>query len=121
MNKVFLIGNLGNDPEIRDAGSSKVCAIRIATNESWKDKDGNKQEKTEWHNVELWGAQAEACARHFKKGQRIVIEGKLETQTWEKDGTKHYKTVVRAMSFEFDGGSDRHDSGRQDNSRSNDL
>jgi len=113
VNKAIIVGYLGKDPEIRNAGSSKVCSFSVATNESWKDKDGNKQEKTEWHNIEFWDRQAEVIHERFKKGDRIIIEGKLETQTWDdkEDGKKRYKTIVRGLHFEFDGGGKREDSG----------
>lgn len=108
VNKVILIGNLGADPELRytPAGQA-VCDLRIATNESWTDKNGQKQERTEWHRVVMWGKPAEICKQYLTKGQRIYIEGRLQTRSWEdKEGHKRYMTEVVANDFMFLGGRD---------------
>lgn len=97
VNKVFILGYLGQDPEQRttDSGTA-VTNFSVATTEEWKDKAGEKQEKTEWHNIVAWKKLAEICGQYLKKGSRVHIEGKLTTQSWEKEGVKHYKTVIVA-------------------------
>lgn len=105
VNKVILIGNLGADPELRYTQSGQAVAdLRIATNESWTDKEGQKQERTEWHSVVLWGKPAEIVKQHAGKGETLYIEGRLQTRTYEKDGQKHYRTEVVADQFQFLGG-----------------
>lgn len=95
VNKVILIGNLGKDPESKSLDSGKqVTNFSIATTESWKDKSGKKQEKTEWHSIVAWGQPAEFAAAYLRKGQSVYVEGRLQTREWEKDGTKHWKTEV---------------------------
>lgn len=103
LNKVMLIGRLGADPELRYTPSNQaVATISLATNEAWKDKDGNPQERTEWHRVVLWQKQAELANEYLKKGHRVYIEGRLQTRSWEdKDGVKRYTTEVIAQSLEF--------------------
>lgn len=102
MNKVQLLGRLGKDPETKnfDNGSS-VTSFNIATDESYKDKDGNKVEKTEWHNVSFFGKQGEVLAKYVKKGQLLLIDGKLQTRSYEKDNEKRYVTEVIGQGFEF--------------------
>tara|TARA_R110000744_G_scaffold117735_1_gene220059 strand:- start:14957 stop:15385 length:429 start_codon:yes stop_codon:yes gene_type:complete len=101
-NKVILIGNLGKDPEMRQAGATSVTNLTLATTESWKDKtSGEKTEKTEWHRVNFWGGQAEALSTYAKKGAKLYVEGRLETRTYEKDGETKYSTEIRGNSFEF--------------------
>lgn len=100
VNKVILIGNLGADPETRYTQSGEaVCNFRIATTEKYKDKDGNPQEKTEWHKIVVWGKSAEACNTYLSKGKQVYVEGKLQTKEWEKDGVKHYSTEVTVNGF----------------------
>ena len=96
VNKVILIGNLGQDPELRYTPSgAAVTNFSIATNEVWKDKEGNQQERTEWHRVVLWTRLAEIAGEYLKKGSKIYIEGRLQTRSWEdKDGVKKYTTEV---------------------------
>ncbi len=108
VNKVILVGNLGADPELRQAGNSQVCDLRLATNESWKDKDGVVQEKVEWHRVSVWGKQGENCAKYLKKGRQVYIEGRLETRSWEDEKTheKKYATNIVANTVQFLGGKD---------------
>lgn len=88
LNKVILIGNLGRDPELKYlANGDAVCNFSIATSESWKDKNGERNEKTEWHNITLFRKQAEAAAQYLKKGNSVYIEGKISTRKWQdKDG-----------------------------------
>jgi len=96
VNKVILIGNLGKDPELRyTPGGSAVVNFPIATNERWKDKDGNPQERTEWHNIVLWGRLAEIANDYLKKGSPVYIEGRLQTRSWDdRDGNKRYTTEI---------------------------
>ena len=96
LNKVTLIGHLGQDPEIRYTKNGQaVATFSLATNERWLDQEGNQQERTEWHNMVAWTKLAEICGQWLKKGQQIYIEGRLQTRTWDdNEGKKHYKTEV---------------------------
>ncbi len=97
LNKVQLIGNLGKDPELKYTSSGiAVATFSIATSESWKDQDGNAQERTEWHNIVAWRKLAEICGEYLKKGKKVYIEGKLQTRSYEKDGVKKYITEIVA-------------------------
>ena len=97
MNKVILCGNLGRDAEVRyTRGGAAVSSFSIATTENWTSKDGEKHEQTEWHRIVLWGKSAEALEPYLKKGKQILVEGRLQTRQWEKDGQKHYTTEVKA-------------------------
>jgi single-strand DNA-binding protein len=101
INKVILVGNLGGDPELRytPAGSA-VATFSVATSESWKDKDGNTQEKTEWHRIVTWNKLAEIAGEYLKKGAQVYVEGRLTTRNWtDKDGVKKYMTEVVAQNF----------------------
>ena len=95
LNKVMLIGRLGKDPELKytEKGTA-YCIFSMATDESYKDENGNKVEKTEWHNITVWRKLAEICSQYLKKGSKIYCEGKLQTNTYEKDGQKIYSTKV---------------------------
>jgi len=106
LNKVMLIGNLGRDPEIRYSQQGlAVVNFSLATSEQWTDKtSGDRQEKTEWHNVVVFGKQAETCEKYLSKGSQIYIEGRLQTSTYEKDGQTHYITKVVVSNFLFLGG-----------------
>lgn len=106
MNKVILIGNLGQEPELRHTqNGNAVLSLRIATTESWKDQNGDRKEQTEWHTVIMWGKRGEALAGMLKKGEKVVIEGSLQTRAWEdKDGNKRSTTEVKASNLEFIGG-----------------
>ena len=103
VNKVIVLGNLGADPELRyTQGGSPVCNMRIATNERWRDKDGAQQERTEWHQIVVWGKQAENCEKYLKKGRSAYVEGRLQTRDWEdKDGNKRYTTEIVAQTVQF--------------------
>ncbi len=96
VNKVILLGRLGQDPELRyTPNGAAVTTLNLATNEVWKDNDGNKQERTEWHRVVLWRKLAEVAGEYLKKGSRVYVEGRLQTRSWEdKDGVKRYVTEV---------------------------
>jgi single-strand DNA-binding protein len=105
INKVILIGNLGADPELKYTPSSRaLCNLRVATTEVFKDKSGQRQERTEWHRVTVWGDQAENCSKYLSKGRSVYIEGKLQTRSYEKEGQKHYATDVVADRVVFLGG-----------------
>jgi single-strand DNA-binding protein len=105
INKVILIGNLGADPELKYTPSSRaLCNRRIATTEVFKDKTGQRQEKTEWHRVTVWGDQAENCSKYLAKGRSVYVEGKLQTRTYDKEGQKHYATDIVADRVVFLGG-----------------
>ena len=98
VNKVILVGNLGRDVELRyTPGGAAVATLSLATAEVWNDKSGQRQERTEWHRVILWGKQAEALQEYLKKGKQIYVEGRLQTRQWDdKDGNKRYTTEVKA-------------------------
>ncbi len=97
VNKVILVGNLGRDAELRyTPGGAAVATLNLATTETWNDKEGQRQEKTEWHRVILWGKQAETLNQYLQKGKQIYVEGRLQTRQWDdKDGNKRYTTEVR--------------------------
>src|SRR3954453_14950206 len=97
VNKVILVGNLGRDAELRyTPGGSPVATINLATTEIWNDKAGQRQEKTEWHRVVLWGKTAETLNEYLVKGKQIYVEGRLQTRQWDdKDGNKRYTTEIR--------------------------
>ena len=103
VNKVILIGNLGADPEVRFTTSGTAVAnMRLATTEKWTDKNGQKQEQTEWHRLVVFGRLAEICRDYLNKGSRIYVEGRLQTRSWEdQGGNKRYTTeiVVREMKM----------------------
>ena len=95
VNKVILVGNLGDEPVIRYTGDGKAIAnLRVATSESWMDKEGNKQERTEWHKVSVFDKLAEICKTYLHKGSKVFLEGKLQTRSWDKDGVQQYTTEV---------------------------
>ena len=95
VNKVILVGNLGDEPVIRYTGDGKAIAnLRVATSESWMDKEGNKQERTEWHRVSVFDKLAEICQKYLHKGSKVFLEGKLQTRSWDKDGVQQYTTEV---------------------------
>ena len=116
LNKVLLIGNLGKDPELKyTQGGTAVCTFSLATTESYKDKDGKRQEKTEWHNIKIWSKQAEIAAEYLKKGKQIYIEGRIETSNWEKEGIKHYRTEIVVNRFLMLGSKGDSSGGKQSN------
>jgi single-strand DNA-binding protein len=102
VNKVILVGNLGADPEMRyTAGGTAVCKFRIATTEKFKDRQGNVQERTDWHRITAWGKLAEICGQYLAKGKQVYIEGRLEYGSYEKDGVKHYTTDIIANTMQM--------------------
>ena len=106
VNKVILVGRLGQDPELKYTPSGMaVCNFSLATGDTWTDKNGQKQERTEWHRVVVWGKLAELCGQYLAKGRQAYLEGALQTRSWEgKDGQKRYTTEINAKTVQFLGG-----------------
>ncbi len=106
VNKVILIGNLGADPELRYVNTGAAVAnFRIATNEVWTDKAGERQERTEWHRIVVWGKVAENCAKYLKKGRAVYVEGRLQSREWQdQSGNKRVTTEINAQTIQFLGG-----------------
>lgn len=105
LNKVMLLGNIGAEPELRTTPQGQsVLKLRLATTWNYVDKNQERQEKTEWHSVTIWGKRGEALARILTKGARILVEGRLQTSSYEKDGVKKYRTEVVADDVFFAGG-----------------
>lgn len=103
--KVLAIGNLGGDPDVRHTpGGAKVASFSLAVNEKWKDRDGNLKERTEWVRVQAWGKLADLCAQYLTKGRAAMVEGRLRTRQYEKEGQRHYATEVIADRVIFLGG-----------------
>ena len=107
VNKVILVGNLGKDPEVRfTSGGSAVANFSIATSEVWNDRDGKRQERTEWHNIVVWGKQAEHCGQYLSKGRQVYVEGSIRTRSYDdkNTGAKRYITEIVAQRVQFLGG-----------------
>ena len=106
VNKVILVGNLGRDAELRyTPGGAAVATLNMATTEVWNDKGGQRQEKTEWHRIVLWGKTAESLNEYLTKGKQIYVEGRLQTRQWDdKDGNKRYTTEIRGDRIVLLGG-----------------
>jgi len=109
VNKVILVGNLGKDPEVRyTPGGQAVAKFPLATTDNWTDQGGQRQEKTEWHNVVVWGKQAENCGQYLAKGRQVYIEGSIRSRSYDdKEGNKRYITEVVAQRVQFLGGGGR--------------
>lgn len=124
VNKVIIIGRLGADPELKTVtGGQSVCRLSVATSENWTDREGQKQERTEWHRVVVWGKLAELCGKYLTKGRQAYIEGRLQTRSWEdQQGQKKYTTEVVANTVQFlsSGGEQRQDRS-QNQSHGNDF
>jgi len=103
VNKVILIGNLGADPELRyTASGTAIARFNLATKENWTGKDGNKEERTEWHRVVAWARLGEICGEYLSKGKQVYIEGRLRTRSWEdKDGNRKYTTEIVANQMQM--------------------
>lgn len=103
VNKVILIGRLGKDPEVRYTSSGgSVATFSLATSESWNDKQGQKQERTEWHRIVAWGELGEICGQYLSKGGEAYVEGRLQTREWQdKEGNKRYTTEIVASTVQF--------------------
>lgn len=110
VNKVIIMGRLGADPELKTLSSGQAVAnFNLATSENWVDREGQKQERTEWHRIVVWGKLAEICRQYLSKGRQVFVEGKLQTRSWEdQQGQKRYTTEIVASNIQFIGGaSDR--------------
>jgi single-strand DNA-binding protein len=108
LNKVMLLGNLGADPELKvTQGGQSVLKLRLATTETYLDRNKTRQERTEWHQITLWGPRGEALAKFLSKGERIFVEGRIQTSTYEKDGEKRYRTEIVATNIILSGGGKR--------------
>ncbi len=118
VNKVILIGRLGSDPEVRyTTNGGAVANFTMATNDSWVDKSGQKQERTEWHRIVVWGKLGELCGQYLSKGRQAFVEGRLQTRDWtDKEGAKRYTTEIIAQNIQFLGapGEQRANSGSSD-------
>lgn len=102
MNKVIICGNLGQDPELRyTSNGTAVAKLRIATNENWTDNDGKRKNTTVWHNIVVWRKQAESSKNFLEKGSKVLVEGRLQTRSWEADGNTRYITEIVATSIQF--------------------
>ncbi len=102
LNKAMVYGNLTRDPEIRALpNGTQVCSFSLATNRTYKDKDGVRQEQVEYHNIVAFGRPAEVMGQYLKKGRPVFVEGRMQTRSWDKDGVKQYRTEIIADSFQF--------------------
>lgn len=103
VNKVIIVGRLGTDPEIKTVGNNNTVArLSVATSENWTDREGQKQERTEWHRVVVWGKLAELCGKFLSKGRQVYVEGRLQTRSWEdQQGQKRYTTEIVANTVQF--------------------
>ena len=104
INTCTFIGSVGQDPEIKTVGDNQVANFSIACNESWKDKNGENKEKTEWVRMTAWGKLAEIIEKWVKKGQLVYVEGKMETRSYDKDGQTHYQTSINLNTLKMLGG-----------------
>lgn len=106
VNKVIVVGRLGTDPEVKTiTGGNTVARLSVATSENWTDKQGQKQERTEWHRIVVWGKLAELCGKFLSKGRQVYVEGRLQTRSWEdQQGQKRYATEIVANTVQFLGG-----------------
>jgi single-strand DNA-binding protein len=106
VNKVIVVGRLGADPEVKTVtGGTTVARLSIATSENWTDREGQKQERTEWHRIVVWGKMGETCGKYLSKGRQVYVEGRLQTRSWEdQQGQKRYTTEIVAQTVQFLGG-----------------
>ncbi len=112
VNKVIIVGRLGGDPEMKAIGQgTTVTRLNVATSENWTGKDGQKQERTEWHRIVVWGKLAELCGKYLAKGRQVYVEGRLQTNSYEKNGVKMYSTEIVANTVQFLGSVDREAAG----------
>lgn len=109
MNKAYLIGHLGADSELKFYGGQAILKFRVATTETWKTKDGEPKERTDWHRCYLWGKRAEALAQYLRKGTAVFVEGRIEHDSYEKEGQKRYSTDIRVKEVKFLGSAKRAD------------
>lgn len=117
INKVIVVGRLGADPEVKfTAGNQAVARLSVATSENWTDKSGQKQERTEWHRIVVWGKLGELCGKYLAKGRQVYVEGRLQTRSWEDNqGQKKYTTEIVATNVQFLGAGGAETSARNDN------
>lgn len=116
VNKVIIVGRLGADPEIKSVGNGQTVArFNVATSENWTDKSGQKQERTEWHRIVVWGRAAENCGKYLSKGRQVYVEGRLQTRSWEDtaSGQKKYATEIVANTVQFIGAQGERTTGGQ--------
>ena len=106
VNIAIVVGNLGRDPEVRFTQNGRAVAnFSVATSESWTGQDGNPQERTEWHNIVVWGKQAEACGQYLAKGRQVFVQGRIQTRKWtDQNGQERYTTEIVAQRVDFLGG-----------------
>ncbi len=106
VNKAIIVGNLGKDPEVRFTQSGRaVASFSVATTETWMDQESGRQERTEWHNIVVWGKQAETCGQYLSKGRQVYIEGSIRSRSYDdRDGNKRYITEIVAQRVQFLGG-----------------
>jgi single-strand DNA-binding protein len=123
VNKVIIVGRLGKDPEVRTVGNGgTVAQLTVATSENWVDKEGHKQERTEWHRVVAWGKLAEICGKHLSKGRQVYVEGRLQTRSWEdQQGQKKYSTEIVASTVQFLGAAGERSESSSRSSHDNDF
>ena len=121
VNKVIIVGRLGADPEVKTiSAGSTVTRLNVATSEAWTGKDGQKQERTEWHRVTVWGKLAEICGKHLSKGRQVYDEGRLQTRSWEDaQGQKKYATEIVANTVQFLGSNGQEKSSTSSTSSNN--
>ncbi|HIC84743.1 MAG TPA: single-stranded DNA-binding protein [Desulfobacterales bacterium] len=114
VNKVILIGNLGADPELRyTPNGTAVATFRLATREQWTNKDGEREERTEWHRIVAWGRLGEICGEYLHKGKQVYVEGRLQTRAWEdREGNRRYTTEIVALNMQMLGPAGRSEQGR---------
>jgi single-strand DNA-binding protein len=124
VNKVIIVGRLGTDPEMKTISNNQtVTRLSVATSENWTDRDGRRQERTEWHRIVTWGKLAEICGKHLVKGRQVYVEGRLQTRSWEdQQGQKRYTTEIVANTVQFLGAAGEHrESSSQGGGSSNDY
>lgn len=123
VNKVILVGRLGADPELRAISSgTNVARLSLATSQNWLDKEGQRQERTEWHRIVVWGRLAEICGKHLSKGRQCYIEGRLQTRSWEdQQGQKRYTTEIVANTVQFLGSTSERDQTQPSSDNHHDL
>lgn len=102
LNKALVVGRMTRDPELRALpNGTPVCSLSLATNLTYKTREGEKKENTEFHNIVVFGSQADSSSKFLKKGQMVMVEGRIQTRSWEKEGAKHYKTEIIAERVQF--------------------
>ena len=106
VNKAIILGNLGRDPEVRFTQSGRAVAnFTVATTDTWMDQENGRQERTDWHNIVVWGKQAESCGQYLSKGRQVYVEGRIQTRSYgDRDGNKRYVTEIIAQRVQFIGG-----------------